>query len=180
MQLVQSLSIKQTLVAVLASLAMVVALAVPASAQTTNCSTTGAVGVNVCPATNTDNSTNLGPCAVLVNGDNDADADGGDGDDGGNGGAGIGVIGSGTGGAGGAGGNGGAASANVNQNISTDCSTNNVTNVTQAAAAAEKQVSAPRGAVHAGAGSSNISAIVGLVGSVVTLGAGFATRKFEL
>ena len=70
----------------------------------------------------------------------------------------------------------------INQSV--DCSThNNVTNVTQAQAQVKKS---PKGAVHAGAGGASTevstASIVGVVGSVITMGAGLIVRRqgFEL
>lgn len=151
----------------------------PASAQASNtCYADDGITVIVCPSSDddvtVDDSVNLGDCAIL----NDGDA--GDGGDGGNG----------NGGTGGSGGSGGDLS------LSTDCSTyNNVTNVTrvnknvaaaqaQAPAPAQQVSFVPQGGVSAGGGGAvgNSSAsIVGLVGSVLTMGAGLALRRqFEL
>ncbi len=168
----------------IAAVALVLALAVPTSAQTVDCS----IAVNVASC-NTDNSvddspvnnggtqanngseitqfTVTGDCSGIFTGAQVATAVGGAG------GAGVGGIGAGTGGTG------GAASASNVITFSPNCS---VTNVTQAAAVAAApaaapvaQVHAPKGGVNAGAGGaagSALPSVAALAGSLLTLGFG--------
>jgi hypothetical protein len=80
-------------------------------------------------------------------------------------------------------------SQNAGNSFNADCSTSNVTNVTQAAAEVEEaeavQVSAPKGGVHAGFGgasetSSSAAVIAGLTGSLSILGVGLRFLKGEM
>jgi len=78
-------------------------------------------------------------------------------------------------------------SQNAGNSFNADCSTSNVTNVTQAAAEVEEavQVSAPKGGVHAGFGgasdtSSSAAIIAGLTGSLSILGVGLRFLKGEM
>lgn len=179
-----------------ATLALMLGLAVPAAAQSVTCTTGNQNGGNDCgqsTTTNTDNTNNsvtLGNCSVngdidqVVRNRADNDADGGDGDDGGDGGNGT----LGTGGAGGAGGTGGSTGSQSNSQSGSNtltftCTTNNVTNVTQAAPQVlAAQVSAPKGGVGAGAGGAVASTFetLGLAGSVATTAVGaFLRKRFE-
>lgn len=160
--------VKKTIKTALAGILLAGAFAVPASAQTTNTSTV-----------NQDCSVSIANNATQVASNNNGATAGGTGV-----GVGVGVVGSGSGT-----GTGGSASTTqsnsqaITNNVSTNCS--NVTNIHQAQAQAQVKKS-PRGAVHAGAGgaSTEVSAasIVGVVGSVVTMGAGLVLRRqgFEL
>lgn len=190
--------IKYTLATIGASLALMLGLALPAGAIQMPPIPGDHCVDNSCNDTETkniDNSVTLGDCSIYgsVNQSSSSNAGGSDveanGDDGGDGGD---VEKEGTGGAGGAGGAGGSATqtntATATNSISLDCSTTNVTNaaapqVLAATTTTTAQVSAPKGAVSAGAGggaTSSVSSVLAMAGSVVTMGLGFAVRKFNV
>lgn len=189
----------------LATMAMVVGVALPASAQQSVTCTSGAISSNECDNVNIDRSRTttitLGQCSGIItsivnqeqaNTAVNAQGNLGGGTGVGAGGAGVGAgtglgaEGTGTGGAGtGTGSNDqsntGSATATGNQtagvNFAPDCS---VTNVTQAAASTSTvaQVSnLPHGGVGAGAGGATSSAVTAIVGLVGSLGvAGLGLR----
>lgn len=179
--------IKYTLGALAASLALALGVAMPVGATSTdnNCVD------NSCNNTQTetkhiDNSktVTLGDCSIYgdvsqnnsQNNSGDNDAEGGDSGDAEKGENNT----SGTGGAGGS----NSQSNTASNNITLTCTTNNVTNTTAAPQVLAAQTDAPKGGVSAGAGgavTAGVSSIVGLFGSLATVGAGLvARRKFEV
>lgn len=174
--------VKKTIKTALAGLLMAGAFAVPASAQTNNC-TAEQLAANLCVAVNTqtDNSDNYsvnGDCSAVQVSSGDIEQSQSSSNNGvGGSGVGTGAVGNGTG----TGGNGSASSSqsqSATQNsFSADCSTTNTTNVTQASS----QVKSPRGGVSAGAGGASSVAstgsILGLLGSVSTMGLGLILRR---
>ncbi len=162
--------------ALVAALAMMLALAVPAGAQSLD--NNDCNGVANCNTVTTDNSRDQnGNCnirgvdqeATVVNDQTNDNQSNGPGDDGSQ--------------------QSNNANNSASNSVMADCSVHNhsnVTNVHNAAAAAEKehhQVAAPQGGVKAGAGGAvgtSLSALLGLGASLSAVGAGLRLRKSEV
>lgn len=183
--------LKRVLAAAGTSSVLAVSMAGVAAADATSnvdCTSGDALGVsgNVCGAITSDSSTNYtinGNCSAFINtGSNSATSSAGS--TGGAGVGGAGTVGTGGAGTGGSASSSSSASSNSSVTFAPDCSTHTTVAAASSAGrgAAVAQVDVPKGAVHAGGGGAatsgtSFASLLGLTGSVATLGAGVAMRK---